>query len=294
MLQTATNQYLLPFSGGRQAPQHGYSISALSRKRLAENTTTYAILYGFVAPTLMQVNSALEKHLNDGTDVPAETLVQIIKDAGMEKAALYFDRLARIACQTGIACVLISTNNAYANSAVYIWDLYPRLHQRYISRLLAALRCPRVIASIFGVAPSPNDVHFIEQPVSGVCAFEDALKRNAIVLVADVAVDTVRILLDRSSKKSAVNVAYGVLLRFSTATTASIGAGVGRALKGDAGEYWGELLGISCGGAAAMTVMRAVYLLRASRRRLSAKGGHRTSSRRRASSSKDASVAPAS
>lgn len=265
MLQTATNSYVLPMSGGRSAPHHGYSMQSLGRKRLMENTSALAVTVGFVLPALNGVNKQLDKHVAAGTDVSMDELLQIFAASGKDAAVMYADRIARIACQTGLACALIETKTGYGNTAVYLWDLYPRLHQRYVGAVLRWLRIPVFVSSLLGPHPSTRDVAFLQAPVSGICAFEDSLRRDAITLFGDLIVDTARIALRRDVENPAQAIAQQAVLRVTVTFVGAVGSGVGRAAAGDRGEYWGNIAGIVAGPAVAMqlwSALRKVRLLR--------------------------------
>ncbi|KPA83737.1 putative mitochondrial hypothetical protein [Leptomonas pyrrhocoris] len=247
MLQTATNSYALPLSGGRAAPHHGYSLSSLARKRVMENTSALAITVGFLLPALNDVNRQLDKHVDAGTDVTFEELVQIFAASGKRAAVMYADRLARIACQTGLACAFIESKSEYGNTAVYLWDLYPRLHQRYVGAVLSSLRVPAFVSSLLGPRPATSDVAFLETRVSGVCAFEDSLRRDVITLFGDITMDTVRIAIRRDVERPLDAIAKQVALRVTVTLTGAVGAGVGRAVGGERGEYWGNIAGVLTG-----------------------------------------------
>ncbi|KAK7201423.1 hypothetical protein NESM_000205000 [Novymonas esmeraldas] len=265
MLQTATAVYALPFSGGRDVPHHGYSKHSLAWKRVAENTSALAITVGLVLPALSATNAELDKHVNAGTDVSVEELVGIFTSSGREAAVLYADRLARVACQTGLACAIIESKSAYGNAAVYLWDLYPRLHHRYVGALLTRLRIPGWVGGLLGPRPTAQDVAFLQTPVSGMCAFEDCLRRDAVTLFADVVVDTARIAVRSGIEHKPEAVARQVALRVTVTLAGAAGAGVGRAAAGERGEYWGGIAGVMFGSAVAVQVwkvMRSVRVLR--------------------------------
>lgn len=297
MLQTATNSYALPLSGGRAAPHHGYSLSSLARKRVMENTSALAVTVGFLLPALNDVNRQLDKHVDSGTDVSVEELVQIFATAGSHAAVMYADRLSRIACQTGLACAFIESKSAYGNTAVYLWDLYPRLHQRYVGAVLRWLRLPLFVSSLLGPKPTTQDVAFLEQPVSGVCAFEDSLRRDAITLFADITVDSLRIAMRKDVERPLEAVGRQVALRVTVTLTGAIGAGVGRAVGGEKGEYWGTIAGGLTGPLVAVQAMRALRKLKMLRpRRSSSRGAAADAAktrRHRHASSEGAKPAPA-
>jgi hypothetical protein len=272
MLATATNSYVVPFGGGRAAPHHGFSLSSLARKRMMENTSALAITVGFVLPVLNGVNSQLDKHVNAGTDVSAEELMQIFAASGTRAAVMYADRLARIACQTGVACLLIQSKSEYGNTAVYLWDLYPRLHQRYIGAILLWLRLPKFVTSLLGPRPMKQDIAFLQQPASGLCAFEDSLRRDAITLFGDVVVDTIRIVIDKNVEHKSEKVAKQVALRVTVTLSGAIGAGVGRAVGGERGEYWGNIAGILSGPLVMVQLASVMRKLKVVRPRRSSSG----------------------
>lgn len=289
MLQTATNSYALPFSGGRVAPHHGYSLSSLALKRGRENSSALAITIGFLLPALNDVNQQLDKHVDAGTEVSVDELLQIFGAAGSRAAVMYADRLARISCQTALACAFIESKSEYGNTAVYLWDLYPRLHQRYVGAVLASLRVPTFVSNLLGPRPTTQDIAFLETRVSGVCAFEDALRRDVITLVGDVAVDTIRIALSKSKEKPLEAVARQVAMRVTVTLTGAVGAGVGRAVGGERGEYWGGIVGVLTGPLVAVQVVSAAGKLQMLRpRRSSRSAGDAAKGHRHRHSSGDA------
>ncbi|CBZ23592.1 conserved hypothetical protein [Leishmania mexicana MHOM/GT/2001/U1103] len=269
MLQTATNSGVLPLSGGRSALHHGYSMHTLARKRFRENTSALAVTVGFVLPALNGVNKQLDKHVDAGTDVSMDELLQIFAKSGKDAAALYADRMARIACQTGLACALIESKSAYCNAAVYLWDLYPRLHQRYVGAVLSWLRIPVFVSSLLGPHPTTQDVAFLQARVSGVCALEDSLRRDTITLFGDLLVDTARILIRRDVDNPSEAIARQAVLRVTVTLVGAVGAGVGRAAAGERGEYWGNIAGVMAGPAVAVQLWTAIRKMRMLRPRRS-------------------------
>ncbi|GET85972.1 hypothetical protein, conserved [Leishmania tarentolae] len=290
MLQTATNSNILPLSGGRRALNHGYSMHTLALKRFRENTSALAVTVGFILPTLTGVNKQLDKHVDSGTDVSLDELLQIFAQSGKDAALLYADRMARIACQTGLACALIESQSAYGNGAVYLWDLYPRLHQRYVGAVLSWLRIPIFVSSLLGPHPTTEDVAFLQVQVSGVRAFEDSLRRDMITLFGDILVDTVSILIRRDVDNPSEAIAKQAVQRVTVTVTGALGAGLGRAAAGERGEYWGNIAGVMAGTAAAVQVWSAIGKFRILRPRRSVDAAK---SHRHRHSTSDASKAAA-
>lgn len=289
MLQTATNSYALPFSGGRAAPPHNYTLASLARKRVRENTSALAVTVGFLLPALNDVNQQLDKHVEACTDVSVEELMHIFAAAGSRAAVLYADRLARISCQTALACGFIESGSVYGNTAVYLWDMYPRLHQRYVGAVLSWLRIPVFLSSLLGAPPTTRDVAFLEVRVSGVCAFEDSLRRDVITLAADITVDTLRIVLTKSSDRPLKAVAKQAAMRVTVTLTGAVGAGVGRAVGGERGEYWGNIAGVLAGPLVAVQLMGTLSKLRLLRpRRSSGSSGDAARAHRHRHASADA------
>ncbi|KAG5511237.1 hypothetical protein JKF63_07179 [Porcisia hertigi] len=272
--KTSSNRFLL--RGGRTALHHGYSMHTLARKRFIENTSALALTVGFVLPALNGVNKQLDKHVDAGTDVSMDELLQIFVTSGKDAAVLYADRLARIACQTGLACALIKSESAYGNAAVYLWDLYPRLHQRYVGAVLSWLRIPIFVSTLLGPHPTAQDVDFLQARVSGVCAFEDALRRDSITLFGDLLVDTLRIAIRRDVVNTAEAITRQAVLRVTVTFLGAVGAGVGRAAAGERGEYWGNIAGVIAGPAAAAQLWATIRKVRMLRpRRTSGTKSHR-------------------
>lgn len=244
MMQAAKGSYVLPLAGSRDVPEHQFTVSSMAQKRFRENTSVLAVTVGFVLPTLMSVNKKLEKHVNDGTDVPMDELADIFVDSAKDAGVSYADRLARVTCQTALACVLIETKGEVANSMVYLWDLYPRLHYRYIGGVCRALRIPTFLAALIGPAPTTRDVAFLESAVTPVGAFEDSVKRNIIILFGDVIVDTTRLCLDKRVKNRNEAIVNQITTRVTSTLCCAAGAAVGRLVLGEKGEYYGEIAGM--------------------------------------------------
>lgn len=234
-------------TNSRPIPHHGYTISSVSRKRFCENTTAVALTLGIVCPTLNSVNQKLDDQIKSGVDISVEEYVDLFAEKGKSACLVYLDRMARVACQTGLACVLIATDKEYPNSFVYLWDLYPRLHRRYVGQLLGALYIPRFVSTLLGPAPNEVDIAFLTTSTSALGSFEDSLKRSSIPFCADVIVDVVRTLLDKNVKDKKGAVKAPIVNRAIGVVASAVGAGLGRCTLGERGEYWGELVGFYSG-----------------------------------------------
>ncbi|ORC83905.1 uncharacterized protein TM35_000541290, partial [Trypanosoma theileri] len=119
--------------GGRVFPDRNFTAGAVIRRRFAENTTTLAVSVGFVLPAMMRVHRELDEYVVEGRDMPLGTVVDIMVEAGKESLMSFADLLARVAVQTGIACLLIRSKLPYCYSVVELWELYPQLHQYYVA-----------------------------------------------------------------------------------------------------------------------------------------------------------------
>lgn len=243
----STAAYILPYSVTRSVPPHGFTQRSLCRKRLTENSSSLAITVGFLLPALQRINQRLDKHVADASDVDMAELLSIFSECGAEAAIQFADRLARVGVQTAFACALLKSRNGVANSMVYLWDLYPRLHQRYVGEVLRLLRLPRFLSSLLGGTPTPIDVSFLESRTNSFGAFEDSLKRNTVFLVGDVVVDTVRITLTKTSSEAqkVSCIAQTVVMRVATCLASACGAAAGRWVNAERGEYWGEVIGMA-------------------------------------------------
>lgn len=245
--------------GGRVTPLHGYTPLTISRKRFQENTNSLAVTLNFILPTLQSVNRILEKHVTEGSDVPVDELLSIFANCSKASAKSYADRLARVACQTALASALVVWDTPTSNSMVYLWDLYPRLIQRYVGEVFDFLRVPRFLRSLLGPSPTVKDVAYLQSNTNAVGAFTASLQRNSILLFGDVVVDTVLVVADgriKAEQKPAV-IAKKVFARCTTCVCWAVGAAAGRAIAGERGEYWGEYLGT----VAAPTVVYEVLVL---------------------------------
>lgn len=85
-----------------------------------------------------------------------EDFVNVAKGSLTTHMVSLIDWMARIGLQTGIVCGLIASKAAYADSAVYLWDLYPRLHRYYIGKVTSFLKIPRFVVSLLGPCPTPT------------------------------------------------------------------------------------------------------------------------------------------
>lgn len=157
----------------------------------------------------------------------------------------YADRFARFGVQTAVACALIRLHRPYSDSMVYLWEMYPRLFQHYMQGIASTLHIPRFLITLLGARPLPSEAAFIETYVPVAAVLEDSVKRNAIVLVGDVVIDTVRVLANPSIPDKGSVVAKNALMRVASTTCCVTGATLGRAAAGHHGEFWGSLW-VSC------------------------------------------------
>ncbi|KEG10239.1 hypothetical protein DQ04_04001040 [Trypanosoma grayi] len=278
--------YVLAGSG-RLFPNRGFTSGAIVRKRFAENTTTLALTVGFVMPTMMKIHQQLDGYLEEGLDMQLGDVVDVMVAAGKEHLLQFADLLARVAVQTGVSCALIRSRTAYGDSVVYLWDVYPQLHQNYVGALLRFLRLPPFLSTLLGPRVSPDDLSVFEMSITPLAAMEDCSKRNALHLVSDVVVDTVGFCVEwkvsAKSDKKPTALAVRVVMHVTVALMKVGGATAGRAAAGARGEYWGEL----AGAAAAPLVfgqLSALLLSRSRRRRVSAGVSGRTRSSSKESS----------
>ncbi|SCU65656.1 uncharacterized protein TEOVI_000759500 [Trypanosoma equiperdum] len=253
LLATANQFYLLQQKKGRSFPHHGFTPRAIAAKRFAENTTTLSLSVGFFLPTMTQVHQQLEQLTVERDDIPMEKVVTTVVEAIKDNLVLFGDKLARLAVQTVIACGLAKKNKPYMNSVVYLWNVYPGLHDHYVGETLRYLRLPRFLSSLFGPHALKSDVDVFMQDISAAAAAEDSMKRAVLDMVADSVVDMVRVLLPPwllrgpalSFKRRLKLFGHDILMRFTVAVTKVTGAGVGRAIAGHRGEYWGEIIGVA-------------------------------------------------
>lgn len=227
--------------GVRHFPPHGYTPKTICAKRIVENTSSAALSYNILLPFLQRVNKAVEAHVDSATDITADEFVKISKNASVETIISFVDVSCRVAAQTGVACIMINSKKPLADSAVYSWDMYPRLHRKYIGDLLQKLYLPRFLAGLMGPETHKNDLAIFQENVRPLAAFEDSIKRHLIYSTADVIVDTARALIE--SKSKAKQIARRVTVHMTTLVGKAIGAAGGRAIAADKGEYWGEYIG---------------------------------------------------
>ncbi|CCW71172.1 unnamed protein product [Phytomonas sp. Hart1] len=276
MLRGVKTGYIFPYSNVRNFPEHGYTVSSLCKARFYMNTSSLVITVGFVLPTLTSVNQKLEKHVNEGDDISMKELINIFIKSGKTNLIAFADRLTRVALETSLACALITCQNDFADSVVYVWDLHPRLHQYYFSELFRFMRIPRFLATLLGPSPSSADIAFVETAIPPFAAVEDVVKRKTISWVANVVVDLARIGLAGPMKDKKTAALKQVVLHTSTTLCCAVGAGVGRGVGGGRGEYWGEIVGLFC-----VPLINVGYMAKVVRRQLqrrghtSFSGGHR-------------------
>lgn len=227
--------------GVRHFPPHGYTPKSISEKRFRENTSTAALSYNFLLPFLQRVNKAVEAHVDSATDITTEEFGKIAKNASIETIISFVDVSLRVTAQTGVACALINAQKPLADSVVYSWDMYPRLHRKYIGDLLQKLYLPRFLAGLMGPETHSNDLAIFQEKVVPLAAFEDSIKRHVIYTVADIVVDTGRALIESKSKFK--QIARRITVHATTLVGKAAGAAGGRAVAGDKGEYWGEYFG---------------------------------------------------
>ncbi|CAD2220007.1 hypothetical protein AGDE_11606 [Angomonas deanei] len=231
----------------RVIPSHSFTANTMARKRFNENTTTLALTLGLIVPALNNVNRRLEGALKLEKDATGEEILEMFEEGALEALQTYADRMARITVQTGLACTIIHSENPALNQFVYLWDLYPRLHRRYVDRVCQALRMPRFLATLLGAAPTTDDVAFLESSCGPLTSAAESLKRNSIYLCADVVVDVGRIVLDKNVKAPLNAILTQIGCRLSATLSGAFGAGCGRLVGGENGAYWGELVGFAYG-----------------------------------------------
>jgi hypothetical protein len=227
--------------GVRHFPPHGYTPKSITEKRFRENTTSAALSYNILLPFLQRVNKAVEAHVDSATDITTEEFAKIAKNASLETLVSFVDVSLRVAAQNGAACVLINAQKPLADSVVYSWDMYPRLHRKYIGDLLHKLYLPRFLAGLMGPETHANDLAIFQEKVAPLAAFEDSVKRHLIYSVADIVVDTGRALVESQSKVK--QIARRLTVHATTLLGKAAGAAAGRAVAADKGEYWGEYVG---------------------------------------------------
>jgi hypothetical protein len=246
--------YALATGKGRQFPAHGYTSKSILQTRLRENTTGAALSLTVVIPFLQRVNKSVEQHIDAGVEITSKDILNIAQDAGKQTLFSFVEASSRTGCQALIASVMIDKQDAYLNSVVYSWDMYPRLHQKYVGDFLSKLHLPRFIATLLGPKTQSADLDFFRAPTAGAAViFEDCVKRNAIAAAADMIVDTAKALLFQSNK---VTVVINRAVLHSTVLVArGAGAVAGHAAKSDVGEYWGERIGSVVGALVAVQLI---------------------------------------
>nr|CCC91656.1 conserved hypothetical protein [Trypanosoma congolense IL3000] len=262
---------------GRVFPNYDFTQRAIIAKRTAENTTALAISVGFLIPTMAQVHLQLERLALERDDIPLGKVVTTMVEAAKDNMVVFLDKLARLAVQTGVACWLSCKRNAYCNSVIYLWNMYPSLHHYYSGEMIKFLKLPRFLSTLFGPKGSDSDVRLFQQDILPAAAAEDSLKRAAVDFVADVTVDAVRVFVPPwilrvpfVSVKRRLELFFVKTAMYITAGAMKVtGAGIGRAVAGHRGEYWGEIAGA---GLAPFIFARIADLFPRSTRRRTAGG----------------------
>ncbi|EKG06957.1 hypothetical protein TCSYLVIO_001911 [Trypanosoma cruzi] len=234
---------------GRVFPNHGFTSRSIVYKRFAENTTPLALSVGLVLPTMVDIQMKLDECVAEGVDMPLSKVLGIVKEAGKVKFLIFADAVSRVAVQTGFACLLIHSNTAYGNSVVFLWDMYPKMHQIHVADLVKFLRLPPFFSRLFGPLPTQSELRVYNMPISPLAAAEDCMKRSTLQLLSDVVVDAVECCVMRKLVRSSSKGSGGFLKRSAVHVTLGVlkvcGSAVGRAVAGARGEYWGEIVGIA-------------------------------------------------
>lgn len=232
----------------RNFPFHGFTVESICAKRFRENTTASAISLYLVLPYTMRMQQAANAHAQTATECTAEELQKMNKDAIKATAISCVDGISRVATATALSCALITAKVPLADSIVFSWDMYPRLHRKYLGDFFRLLRLPRVLATLVGPEPLANDLPCFQADISPVAAFEDSLKRHCLAFAADCIVDSARVLIqDDVARKFAAKgsvIAQRVVAHATTLFGKALGAATGRAVGGHVGEYYGELVGL--------------------------------------------------
>ncbi|RNF16883.1 uncharacterized protein Tco025E_05008 [Trypanosoma conorhini] len=268
---------------GRVFPHHGFTSRSIVRKRFAENTTPLALSVGLVLPTMMEIHMRLDECVVEGADMPLSKVLKIVGEAGKLHFLTFADAIARVAVQTGFACVLIRSNTAYSNTVVFLWDVYPKMHQHYVAEVVQFLRLPPFFSKLVGPRPSPSELGTYNAPISALAAAEDCMKRSTLQLLSDLVVDAAECCIGRVCAWSPSKATSGFLARSAMRLTLGVfkvcGTAAGRAAAGARGEYWGEIAGLSL---APVAFAQFVVAMRTTRRRRAS--GTRPSERTRSSS----------
>nr|CCC49260.1 conserved hypothetical protein [Trypanosoma vivax Y486] len=228
-------------------------------------------MLGFVVPTIIHVHNQLELLIEDeGDEVKLNTFLSIIADSAKANFLLFGDKVARIATQTGIAYLLLRAGKTYTDTIVFVWDLYPRLHQHHVREALEVVKLPQALTTLCGPQTGAADIKFFALPISPAAAMEDCMKRVIVEMTANVVVDALTMIpphpaaVRSSFKRDRYWFLEKFTLRVSDLVMRSLGAAAGRAVGGPRGEYWGEVLGMLL--APALHIQFTTSLIRRPRR----------------------------
>lgn len=250
----AQSAYWLVRGKTRDHPLHGFTVESMLKKRWRECSSTAALTLYFIAPALQQAEVKV-RQLSEEKDPEVDQLAPIMQEAAVHGAKNYGIVLSKTLIQASAAAVLIERNTPLTNSIVFHWDMYPRLHQKYVGDLLQMLRLPRFLAGALGPKTEAVDLSVQELDCSPTSAFQDSIKRHMLGVIATATVKGVLAAWNIAKadpknpkrKPKAVAVKQALLdcaTEFVTLLGNAVGAASGRAIaKSGAGEYWGEYVG---------------------------------------------------
>lgn len=242
---------------GRTFPSHGFADhNAVVAKKFAEVSSATSVTFNLLLPFLNGFNARLESHVKDGSDLSAEELKNHLQECTFDAAKAFAVVTSKTAVQTALAAYLVDHKSPSANATVYLWDSYPRLHQKYVGDLLQKIRIPRFLASLLGPKTHESDVQCFATVVPFGNAFEDSLRRHVLVTVADITVTNAVVTIEAAVAPNVKeNRPSAVVKRMARLTTSKVvtllvraaGGACGNVLGGGAGEYWGEAAGAIIG-----------------------------------------------
>eukprot|EP00758_Cryptobia_borreli_P001952 Tbor_TRINITY_DN2665_c0_g1::TRINITY_DN2665_c0_g1_i1::g.17952::m.17952 len=200
MKPSTDKTYLLPFTtpkSGRIFPKQNFTTKILINKRFHENTSPSALTISFILPFLNKINSLLDNHVQTGENLTIDEINNYIK-ISLKTASFNFLLISsNVVVQTSIGCFFIIFPSNWGNSLIYLWDSYPKIHEKYIGDLFENIKLPRWLAQTIGPKSPKNDVIIFNNnniKLSIFNSFEDSLKRNIIPVIGSIVVQNVLII----------------------------------------------------------------------------------------------------
>jgi hypothetical protein len=247
------------WSAGRNRSDHGFTVPSLMDRRFKDFTSPMVIGCNFLTPFLTTYQRALDYYIENDLDMTLQDVGKDLKKSVVVAATYLSTAAVQVFIQTMLAAQLIRAGTASAGMIVKASDVYPRLHEKYIGDLLEKIkipflgkfipvvdkiRIPRQVALLFGARTRDDDLAYFQKDVNASEAASDSVRRHALVTIASAVVEIGKKCIDTSDTKQRLAFVFDTLVyKAGLLTFQAAGAGLGRAVKGPVGEYWGEYIG---------------------------------------------------